>query len=170
MITISTTHYGSDLCRVLTAYHNTPGIDWRAWALVFGSHWNQGVFTGGFRDQIPGSDGLRRIGKTRIPSHAIACTAEDKDLGLIDNGYYQARVLEDVYEVPPVRVREGLSLPILPLFKDILAAETVLLGFCDPQCNAHSFDEFFDGADLLRGAKTAARFIAEMASANPLSC
>jgi acetylornithine deacetylase/succinyl-diaminopimelate desuccinylase-like protein len=72
-----------------------------------------------------------------------------------------AKVLREVYEVEPVRVREGLSLPILPLFKEILAADTVLLGFCDPGCNAHSFDEFFDSAGLLRGSRAAARFLAE---------
>lgn len=76
-----------------------------------------------------------------------------------------AKVLKDVYEVEPVRVREGLSLPILPMFKDILAADTVLLGFCHPACNAHSFDEFFDSVDLLRGARSAARFLAEIAPA-----
>ena len=69
------------------------------------------------------------------------------------------RVLAEVYGTPPVRVREGLSLPILPMFRDVLGADTLLLGFCDPACNAHSFDEFIDSADLLRGAQAAARFL-----------
>jgi acetylornithine deacetylase/succinyl-diaminopimelate desuccinylase-like protein len=75
------------------------------------------------------------------------------------------KVLEDVYGVRPVRVREGLSLPILPMFKELLAADTVLLGFCDPGCNAHSFDEFFDSRDLLRGSMAAARFLAQVREA-----
>lgn len=70
-----------------------------------------------------------------------------------------ARVLREVYGVDPVVVREGLSLPILPMFKTILGADTLLLGFCDPDCNAHSFDEFFDSKDLLRGSIAAARFL-----------
>lgn len=72
------------------------------------------------------------------------------------------RVLTRVYGVPPAWVREGLSLPILPLFKAMLGADTVLLGFCHPACNAHSFDEFFDAGELHRGARVAARFLAEL--------
>ncbi len=69
----------------------------------------------------------------------------------------------DVYGVEPVCVREGLTLPILPAFKSLLGADTILMGFCDPDCRAHSFDEFFDSIDLLRGARTAARFLEEFA-------
>jgi acetylornithine deacetylase/succinyl-diaminopimelate desuccinylase-like protein len=68
-----------------------------------------------------------------------------------------------VYGVDPVRVREGLTLPILPQFKEVLGADTVLMGFCDPDCRAHSFDEFFHKDDLLRGARTAALFLDEYA-------
>src|SRR5688572_15690056 len=74
-----------------------------------------------------------------------------------------ARSFEAVYGVEPVRVREGLTLPILPAFKSVLGADTVLMGFCDPDCRAHSFDEFFHAQDLLRGARTAARFLQEFA-------
>ncbi|MCS7033572.1 MAG: dipeptidase [Phycisphaerae bacterium] len=72
--------------------------------------------------------------------------------------------LEDVYGVRPVRVREGLSLPILPMFREILGAETILMGFCHPNCNAHSFDEFFDSTELVRGARAAARFLGGLAA------
>jgi acetylornithine deacetylase/succinyl-diaminopimelate desuccinylase-like protein len=75
-----------------------------------------------------------------------------------------ARVFRDVYGVDPVRIREGVTLPILPAFRSILGAETVLLGFCDPECQAHSFDEFFDSCDLLLGARTAARFFDAISS------
>jgi acetylornithine deacetylase/succinyl-diaminopimelate desuccinylase-like protein len=73
-----------------------------------------------------------------------------------------SRVLTEVYGTRPVRIREGLSLPILPAFREILGADTVLLGFCDPNCQAHSFDEFFDSRDLLRGAQTCARFLLQL--------
>ena len=36
------------------------------------------TFTQGFRDQTPGSEGLRRVIKTIVPAHAIACAADDK--------------------------------------------------------------------------------------------
>jgi acetylornithine deacetylase/succinyl-diaminopimelate desuccinylase-like protein len=78
-----------------------------------------------------------------------------------------ARVFKDVYGVDPVRIREGVTLPILPAFRSILGAETVLLGFCDPECQAHSFDEFFDSHDLLLGARTAARFFDAISSNHP---
>jgi acetylornithine deacetylase/succinyl-diaminopimelate desuccinylase-like protein len=74
-----------------------------------------------------------------------------------------ARAFESAYRVKPVTVREGLTLPILPTFKRLLGADTVLMGFCQPNCAAHSFDEFFDTADLLLGARTAARFLDEYA-------
>lgn len=74
-----------------------------------------------------------------------------------------ARAFEQVWNVAPVPVRDGLTLPILPTFKSLLGADTVLMGFCDPDCRAHSFDEFFAVEDLLRGARTAARFFAELA-------
>jgi acetylornithine deacetylase/succinyl-diaminopimelate desuccinylase-like protein len=73
------------------------------------------------------------------------------------------RAYSAVYGIEPIPVREGLTLPILPAFKSILGADTVLMGFCDPDCRAHSFDEFFDAADLLRGARTAARLLQELA-------
>ncbi|CAN5344878.1 dipeptidase [soil metagenome] len=75
-----------------------------------------------------------------------------------------ARVFKEVYNVDPVRIREGVTLPILPAFRSILGADSVLLGFCDPECQAHSFDEFFDSRDLLLGARTAARFFDAISS------
>jgi acetylornithine deacetylase/succinyl-diaminopimelate desuccinylase-like protein len=74
-----------------------------------------------------------------------------------------SRAFARVYGVEPVRVREGLTLPILPQFKQVLGADTILMGFCDPDCRAHSFDEFFHKDDLLRGARTAAHFFDEYA-------
>ena len=74
-----------------------------------------------------------------------------------------ARSFQHVYGVDPVRVREGLTLPILPQFKEVLGADTVLMGFCNPDCRAHSFDEFFHKDELLRGARTAALFLDEYA-------
>lgn len=60
---------------------------------------------------------------------------------------------------PPVFTREGGSLPILPLFKDVLGADSLLIGLCVPECNAHGPNEFFALDDFHNGIRTAAHFI-----------
>lgn len=53
----------------------------------------------------------------------------------------------------PALVREGGSIPIVADFKTILNADTLLLGFALPDCNAHSPNETFPLAHLDLGAK-----------------
>lgn len=65
----------------------------------------------------------------------------------------------------PVFIREGGSLPILPLFRDILGAESLLMGFAVPECNLHGPNEFFGLSDFHNGIKTAASFMHLLASA-----
>jgi acetylornithine deacetylase/succinyl-diaminopimelate desuccinylase-like protein len=43
----------------------------------------------------------------------------------------------------PALIREGGSIPIVADFKAILGVDTLLLGFCLPDCNAHSPNETF---------------------------
>ena len=59
----------------------------------------------------------------------------------------------------PVFIREGGTLPILPLFREVLGADSLMLGFCVPDCNAHGPNEFFDIADFHRGTLAAAHFL-----------
>jgi acetylornithine deacetylase/succinyl-diaminopimelate desuccinylase-like protein len=66
---------------------------------------------------------------------------------------------------PPVFIREGGTLPILPLFKKELGADSIMIGFCMPDCNAHGPNEFFGVDDLLSGTKTAAHFLNALAQA-----
>lgn len=66
---------------------------------------------------------------------------------------------------PPYFIREGGTLPILPLFKKVLGADSLMMGFCASGCNAHGPNEFFGVNDLLRGAKSAAHFVNQMAMA-----
>ena len=40
-------------------------------------------------------------------------------------------------------IREGGTIPIVAHFKSILGADTLLLGFCLADCNAHSPNETF---------------------------
>ncbi|MBU0719066.1 MAG: dipeptidase [Planctomycetes bacterium] len=59
----------------------------------------------------------------------------------------------------PVFTREGGSLPILPLFKEVLGADSLMMGLCDPNCNAHGPNEFFGLSDFRAGMRTAAYFV-----------
>ncbi len=52
----------------------------------------------------------------------------------------------------PALIREGGSIPIVADFKTILKADTLLLGFALPDCNAHSPNETFPLAHLDLGA------------------
>ncbi len=70
-----------------------------------------------------------------------------------------ADAMEAGFGTRPVFTREGGSLPILPLFKDILGADSLLMGFCHPDCNAHGPDEFFGLEDFQNGIKTGAQFL-----------
>lgn len=105
LITISSTHRGSDLCRLLMAYNHhyvksnlvlgariPHGAALWTGLLLDVAHYQQGVWTGGFRDQTPGSAALRAIGATPVRAHAIACVADDGDLAKIDDGYYLNRM------------------------------------------------------------------------------
>jgi acetylornithine deacetylase/succinyl-diaminopimelate desuccinylase-like protein len=56
----------------------------------------------------------------------------------------------------PVLTREGGSLPILPMFKTILRADSLLVGYCQPNCNAHSPNEFLHIRDFDAGMRTSA--------------
>ncbi|MFQ5422898.1 MAG: dipeptidase [Phycisphaerae bacterium] len=56
----------------------------------------------------------------------------------------------------PVLIREGGSLPILPMFKQILGADSLMLGYCQPNCNAHSPNEFLHVRDFEAGMRSTA--------------
>jgi acetylornithine deacetylase/succinyl-diaminopimelate desuccinylase-like protein len=56
----------------------------------------------------------------------------------------------------PVFTREGGSLPILPMFKEVLGGDSLMVGFCTPDCNAHGPNEFLTLADFHNGTRTAA--------------
>jgi acetylornithine deacetylase/succinyl-diaminopimelate desuccinylase-like protein len=56
----------------------------------------------------------------------------------------------------PVMMREGGSLPILPMFKAVLGADSLMLGYGQPNCNAHSPNEFFHIRDFEAGMRTTA--------------
>ncbi len=63
----------------------------------------------------------------------------------------------------PVLIREGGSLPILPMFKAILGADSLMVGYCQPNCNAHSPNEFLHVRDFEAGMRTTAALFGLMA-------
>jgi len=65
----------------------------------------------------------------------------------------------------PALIREGGSIPIVADFKSILKADTLLLGFCLPDCNAHSPNETFPLAHLDLGARLNRYLLEEIAAA-----
>ena len=73
-----------------------------------------------------------------------------------------AEALAAGYGTKAVFTREGGSLPILPLFKQVLGADSVMLGFADPNCNLHSPNEFFHIRDFEVGTRCILRFIGAM--------
>lgn len=67
------------------------------------------------------------------------------------------------FGVPPVLIREGLTIPVVSLLDRELGLETVLLGFGLPDDRPHAPDEKFDLAALHHGARTAAALYALIA-------
>ena len=77
-----------------------------------------------------------------------------------DSKYVQAasRALEKAYHKPPVFIRVGGSIPITADFKEIFGIDSVLLGFSQPNENAHSPNEWLSVKNFERGVDTAAYF------------
>ena len=70
-----------------------------------------------------------------------------------------AKAIEAGFGKAPVFVREGGTLPILPLFKEVLGAESLMMGFCMPDCNAHGPNEYFGVSDFHSGTRSSAHFV-----------
>jgi acetylornithine deacetylase/succinyl-diaminopimelate desuccinylase-like protein len=66
----------------------------------------------------------------------------------------------------PVFIREGGSIPIVVAFQEILKAPTVLLGFGQPDENAHSPDEHLNLNNFQKGIITTSIFYNELANLN----
>jgi len=65
----------------------------------------------------------------------------------------------------PALIREGGTIPIVAEFKSILKADTLLLGLCLPDCNAHSPNETFPISHLNLGANLNRYLLEEIAAA-----
>jgi len=74
-----------------------------------------------------------------------------------------AAALRETFGRDPVYVREGGSIPIIPLFERTFGAPVLLLGFGLPGSNLHAPNEWIDLATYHRGIETVARFYDEVA-------
>lgn len=73
------------------------------------------------------------------------------------------RALSRVFDGQPVLTRGGGSLPIVPLFEEVLAAPVLLLGFGLPGSNAHAPDEWLDLDIYRRGIVALTELYEELA-------
>ncbi|MDX1666198.1 MAG: anthrax toxin-like adenylyl cyclase domain-containing protein, partial [Saprospiraceae bacterium] len=86
LITISSTHHGSDLSELLhfvdreAGVFEVPFVERMVNIQAVNAAWLAGVGNfGAVKDQIPQSLALQKIGPTPIPSHAITCAIGDMD-------------------------------------------------------------------------------------------
>jgi acetylornithine deacetylase/succinyl-diaminopimelate desuccinylase-like protein len=68
-----------------------------------------------------------------------------------------ARAIEATFGRAPVYIREGGSIPVCASFESILGLPVVLLGFVQPDCNAHAPNEWMDLANYETGIRTIVR-------------
>ncbi|WP_232107168.1 alpha/beta fold hydrolase [Gimesia alba] len=86
LITIASTHHGSDMPRVFHALRaikigEEGFFDYIASRGLFGfADWKTGLDTGAALDQIPTSKALQKIGPTSVPAHAIGLVSTAGDM------------------------------------------------------------------------------------------
>lgn len=75
------------------------------------------------------------------------------------------QVIGQVWGVEPAMIREGGTLPILPMFREVLGAESLLIGLAMPDCRAHGPDEYFRIDDYLKGMAMSAKLLLNIGQA-----
>jgi acetylornithine deacetylase/succinyl-diaminopimelate desuccinylase-like protein len=74
------------------------------------------------------------------------------------------RAIEATFGRQPLFIREGGSIPVCASFESILGLPVVLLGFANPDCNAHAPNESMILANYETGIRTIARYWDELAT------
>ena len=72
------------------------------------------------------------------------------------------RALETTFGRPPALMREGGSIPIVQTFRDLLGADTLLLGLAAPDCKAHAPDENFPVENFESGIRLHQNLLREL--------
>jgi acetylornithine deacetylase/succinyl-diaminopimelate desuccinylase-like protein len=81
-----------------------------------------------------------------------------------DNRFMQAacRAITTAFEVPPVFIREGGTIPVVESFRRILGLDTLLLGWGQNTDNLHGPNEHFALRDFHRGIRASAHLWHEL--------
>lgn len=79
------------------------------------------------------------------------------------DGLAARRALEKTFGRDAALIREGGSIPIVQSFKNILGAETLLLGLALPDCHAHAPNENFPVENLYAGIRLNQALLQELA-------
>lgn len=77
-------------------------------------------------------------------------------------GQAAQRALEKTFGGKIALIREGGSIPIVQAFKDVLGADTLLLGLALPDCQAHAPNENFPIANFEAGIRLNQALLAEL--------
>jgi acetylornithine deacetylase/succinyl-diaminopimelate desuccinylase-like protein len=80
-------------------------------------------------------------------------------------GRAACRALETTFNQPPALIREGGSIPIVQSFREVLGAETLLLGLALPDCQAHAPNENFPLANFEAGIRLNQHLLEALAKA-----
>jgi acetylornithine deacetylase/succinyl-diaminopimelate desuccinylase-like protein len=119
---------------------------------------------------VPDMDPTRTFERLEAAVHAAAPPGVNVSVTLINSGMWAltpidhpatqaaAHSLEEVFGAAPVYLREGGSIPMCSSFKTILGLDVVLLGFTNPDDQAHAPNEQMVLANYEGGIRTVARY------------
>ena len=79
-----------------------------------------------------------------------------------------ARALQATHGVPPVFIRSGGSIPVAAMFQDILGLPITMLGFTNPDDNAHAPNETMVLLNYEQGLRTITRLWDDLGTMSPL--
>jgi acetylornithine deacetylase/succinyl-diaminopimelate desuccinylase-like protein len=79
------------------------------------------------------------------------------------HGLAARRALKRSFGSEPVLIREGGSIPIVQTFREILGADTLLLGLALPDCRIHAPNENFTLANFEAGIRLNRALLEELA-------
>jgi succinyl-diaminopimelate desuccinylase len=84
----------------------------------------------------------------------------------LDSPYIAAaqRAITAGFGTPPVFMREGGSIPVVATFRQLLQVDTLLLGWGQDDDNTHSPNEKFSLNDFLKGIRSSAQLLQEIAN------
>ncbi len=102
--------------------------------------------------------------KISPPSVKVKCTYAHGSSANIVNYEIPAmqaalNAYEQVFDAKPVLVREGGSIPVVSLFKEVLGIETILMGFGLPDDRIHAPNERFYLPNFYKGIETMIHFV-----------